>query len=998
MEFLVLGPLSVRDEGRELDLGSGRQRALLALLVLHAGETLSLDRICDALWGERPPASAAKVVQGYVSQLRRALPPDTIRTRGSGYALGVAASDAAEFERLVDAARDQDATGAAATLRAALALWRGPPYADVEYEPWAQAEIARLEELRLVALEERLDAELRLGEAARLVPELEALAREHPLRERLRALQMLALYRSGRQAEALDAFRDARRRLVDELGLEPGPELQELQRQILEQDAALGAPARPRALARVARRARWLAVAGALVLAGAVATGAVLATRGGTGVAANSLVLLDGASGRVDAQIRVGSRPSQIAVGAGAVWVLNSDDNTVSQIDPGSDSTVATFAAGPRPVQIAATGGGVWVGNAGVANSQVTGTNLPTSLTRFDPSTRGASATVALPKARPVLSYGRLPGTRLIVEGAGSLWTIGPDIRLVRLDAATGAVQHRYPIPADSLAFGDGELWIVQQGSQVLRLDPATNKVDFSYPLAAGPGVAYGFGSAWVADPVQQVVWRVTASTPPRLRSIPVPGVATAVTVSDGAVWASSVPDDEVVRIDPARNRVTTVVPLTAPQDLAPAAHGVWVSTGSRPSASGPLPASSCGPVAYEGPGRPRFIVASDLALQGSGSRSTVPMRQAIEQVIRDRGFRAGRYTIGYQSCDDSTIQAGSADWAKCIANARSYASDREVIGVVGTYNSGCAWSEIPILDGARGGPVAMVSPMNTDAQLTIPALVTVPGYRLYPAGVRNFARVIGADQIEDAADALLERRLGATRIAVLDDGSVQAQHADSLFTYAATRLGLRTVRVPWSLAHPQPAKAVAAVRAAHVDGVYVAAGGLPEGPPVVAALRRALPRRVPIVVSDWFFTLPEFAQLGGGHAVDGVYVTIAGMPNWLLPEAGKRLVARLPRSPSWTAAYGAAAAQVLLDAIARSDGTRASVARDLFRWESRSTAIGPVTLDSNGDPLEAPVSVFRMKAGARNGTGLIDDQDAVFDRVVVPPPRIVAYTRPAAP
>jgi DNA-binding SARP family transcriptional activator len=239
MRVRVLGPLEVWDDGRELPLGSGRQRALFVLLLLHADEVVSRDRLIDELWGERPPASAAKVLQGYVSQLRRRLPPDTIVTRGSGYLLRGVETDVNEFERLVERARNEEAREATLTLREALALWRGGALAEVEYEAWAQAEIASLEELRLVALEARIEVDLRLGEDAHVVPELEALVAAHPLRERLRAQLMLALYRAGRQTGALDAFADARRRLVDELGVEPGRPLRELHQAILNQDETL---------------------------------------------------------------------------------------------------------------------------------------------------------------------------------------------------------------------------------------------------------------------------------------------------------------------------------------------------------------------------------------------------------------------------------------------------------------------------------------------------------------------------------------------------------------------------------------------------------------------------------------------------------------------------------------------------------------------------------------------------------------------------------------
>jgi len=244
LTFRILGPLEVREDGRELPIGSGRQRALLALLLVHANELVSADRLIEELWSGRPPASAPKALQGYVSQLRRALTADNILTRSSGYVLVATDTDAGEFERLTLLAADQPADEAILTLQQALSLWRGRAFEEFEYEEWAQLEIARLEELRLVATEQRIEAELELGHHAEVGPELEALVAEHPLRERLRGQLMVALYRSGRHADALDVYRRGRQVLKDELGLEPSPFLVELERQILGHDPTLTAPAR----------------------------------------------------------------------------------------------------------------------------------------------------------------------------------------------------------------------------------------------------------------------------------------------------------------------------------------------------------------------------------------------------------------------------------------------------------------------------------------------------------------------------------------------------------------------------------------------------------------------------------------------------------------------------------------------------------------------------------------------------------------------------------
>ena len=234
MEFRILGPLEVVEEGRQVPLGGARQRALLAILLTRANEVVSTDRLIDELWGERPPKTAANTLQFYVSQVRKALGADRIATRSPGYLIRVEPGelDLERFERLVE-------QGGAERLREALSLWRGQALADFAFEPFAQAEIVRLEELRLAALEQRIEADLALGRHAELAGELEALILQHPLRERLRGQLILALYRSGRQAEALEAYQEARRALVEELGLEPSSAVQELERAILRHDPAL---------------------------------------------------------------------------------------------------------------------------------------------------------------------------------------------------------------------------------------------------------------------------------------------------------------------------------------------------------------------------------------------------------------------------------------------------------------------------------------------------------------------------------------------------------------------------------------------------------------------------------------------------------------------------------------------------------------------------------------------------------------------------------------
>src|SRR4029079_677507 len=243
-EFRILGPLEVSDETGPLLLGGLKQRAVLAMLLLEPGRIVSVDRLVDALWGEDPPRTATTSLQNFISQLRKMLGADVLETTAPGYRVRVRPGEL-DLDRLrvtVDSARGADPQTRAEKLRHALALWRGPALADLAYEAFAEPHVAYLEELRLATLEERIDADLMLGAHTELVGELEGLVEEYPMRERLRGQYMLALYRGGRQVEALEAYAEGRRILVDQLGIEPSRDLQQLHGAILRQESALEAP------------------------------------------------------------------------------------------------------------------------------------------------------------------------------------------------------------------------------------------------------------------------------------------------------------------------------------------------------------------------------------------------------------------------------------------------------------------------------------------------------------------------------------------------------------------------------------------------------------------------------------------------------------------------------------------------------------------------------------------------------------------------------------
>src|SRR5438445_4004635 len=250
MEFRILGPVEVIDRGQQLPRGGGKQRALLAALLVHANHVVSNDLLIDWLWGERPPDTAQAALHVHVSQLRKVLGAGHVLTEPAGYRIRVPPEDldAMRFEQWIAVGSGDRSS----SLREALALWRGPALGEFNHQPFAEGEAARLEELRLSTLEERIDDDLSLGRHREVIGELEALVRKQPLRERLRGQLMLALYRCGRQAEALASYRDTRDLLVEELGIDPSPALQELERQILKQDPALTAPLHEGGAARAA--------------------------------------------------------------------------------------------------------------------------------------------------------------------------------------------------------------------------------------------------------------------------------------------------------------------------------------------------------------------------------------------------------------------------------------------------------------------------------------------------------------------------------------------------------------------------------------------------------------------------------------------------------------------------------------------------------------------------------------------------------------------------
>jgi DNA-binding SARP family transcriptional activator/streptogramin lyase len=589
MEFRILGPLEVvDDEGRTVPLGGARQRALLGALLLRANEVVLLDELMEDVWGARLPTTGSKAIQVAVSQLRKALGNGMLETRPGGYVLRVANDqlDLGRFQALRDRARMAVAAGraeeAASALREALELWRGPALGDLAYESFARAEAERLEELRLVALDERIEADLALGRHVELVPELEALIARHPLRERLREQLMLALYRSGRQADALGVYRETRRRLADELGIEPSPRLQELERAILRQEPELGGEAAPRAAPRPSPRRRrrlLLLLAAALALVAAVALGLALTRDAGGPVVVppNSVAVIDPAGSEIVAAVPVGESPGPIVAGLGAVWVYNWNDATISKLDPAKLKPVDVVAGvtelrggreSSRIFLLAAGEGALWSGHA-------------ETLLRSEPDR---------PASPDVIATGELGFWTGIATGLGNVWLAGWDLKLMWIRADRPSVEQvvRLAPPGEygfgQVAVGSGFVWVAYAGEtrMLYRHDPVSREIA-RVPLEGSPSaLAVGRDAIWVTDSAGDRLLRVRPEPLEVEEAIPVGDGPVGVAVGAGAVWTANAADGTVSRVDPATSEVATIHVGQRPQGIT-FAHGlIWVSVRSK--------------------------------------------------------------------------------------------------------------------------------------------------------------------------------------------------------------------------------------------------------------------------------------------------------------------------------------------------------------------------------------------------------------------------------
>jgi YVTN family beta-propeller protein len=506
-----------------------------------------------------------------------------LETSPHGYVLRLERGqvDLYKFEELVERGRGALEAGnpreAAAVLREALALWRGAPLAGLEVEPFARPAAARLDDLRLAAIELRIEADLALGRHARLVGELERLVSEHPFREGLRRQLMLALYRSGRQADALAAYRSARRTFAEELGVEPGPELRELEAAVLRHDPAL-APPEQRDRRPPRRRPVLLAGIAAAALAAGGIVAALLApdSSRSSGAAppalvANSVVRIDPRTNQIVQVTRVGRKPDAVAVGAGAVWVVNWRDRTISRID--ATGAVETIGGVPRADHLVVDGDNLWVSS-------------------FD---RSSVARINARTGEVVESLG-VPSEHAegLAVGGGYLWITNPATErgqgietVSRVELRPGKVVSTIRVGTTPIfdAFGYGALWVANYDDDTVSVVRPGSRAAETISMGdgrCGPlGIATGFGGVWVVCYWKGQLMRVDARTRRIVARIPIGAGPLDVGAGAGAVWVTNRDSRTVTRIDPRSNAVVATIRLPAPLSpfgVAARDGKVWIS------------------------------------------------------------------------------------------------------------------------------------------------------------------------------------------------------------------------------------------------------------------------------------------------------------------------------------------------------------------------------------------------------------------------------------
>jgi ABC-type branched-subunit amino acid transport system substrate-binding protein/streptogramin lyase len=740
------------------------------------------------------------------------------------------------------------------------------------------------------------------------------------------------------------------------------------------------------------RRGRLLLVGGGLLLLAVAAAVAGIATLGGgegkaEPPARNGIAAIDAEGTQLASFTETDTPPSGVAVGEGAVWLLSLEDRTISRIDPETKQVVKRFRTTETPTDVAAGAGAVWV-------------RADKQLDRLDPDTGKVESSLELLEG----PYpGDLPAQNWdfawLAVGAGAVWVINEDRTVSRIDAATGKHVATLDVDAATIAAGSEGVWFISgdDSRAITRIDPSNNRLGQTIRVGAQhlSALAVGGGHVWASAEGDGLVWRIDPGRDPVTRTIDVGVGVTFLAYGAGAVWAANYNAGTVSRIDPDSSPPEVEsTPVGAVQWLAAGLGAAWVSTAGATSPDG-LP-ESCGEL-QSGAGEPDVLIASDLPLQGGQGAAARGTADAIQLVMKQHDFRAGRFTVGYRSCDDSTEQTGLFDRRACAANAHAYAKAKQLVALIGTYNSDCAQIEVPILNRAPGGAVAMISPSNTYPGLTRPGLPAPWGYRgepdvFYPTGERNYVRLPPLDDQHGTAHAILAKQLGLRSVYVVYDSSVfwEGLLADP-FRYAARRLGIRIAGVS---TFDEEAKSYDGlmdnIARSGAQGLVLGGDPATGADRVLNAIRDRFGSRLTIM--GGFLFLPAADEFDvTPAAVHGMYVATSDVPRSQLDEtpAARRFLDDF--GPDVAGAYvleAAQATELVLGAIARSDGTRASVLEQLRASRVENGILGSFRFDRNGDLTPAQVPIARITGSTSPDSSPLED--AVVDRVVEIPRRLI--------
>ena len=762
--------------------------------------------------------------------------------------------------------------------------------------------------------------------------------------------------------------------------------------------AALGVAA-PRVSARGAkwdrrRLAPALLVGGGVLLLAAVAAGIVALQGGDDGTAGplgNGVAAIDPANGSVTSFTKSEAPPGNIAVGEGGVWTLDNEAKTVSRIDPDTKDVTETFETPGVPSELAVGEGALWIGIAGGRGD----TNATVRVVRMDPDDGRVTRTIRLGAG----DQGVFPvaGVPRIAVGAGAVWAANPDGGVSRIDPKSGRLVATIEteLPALTIAAGDAGVWFLDDTddtSSVVEIDTRRNREGRRIPVGATflRGIAVGAGSVWAAASDEGVIWRIIPERPAITRTIDVGRGVTFVTFGEGAAWSGNYVDGTVARIDPRTNQVSARASVGAPQTLAAGAGAAWVSVAGG-TTEGALTASGCGEV-LSGPGTPDLLIASDFPLQGPASSNTRAVEAAIRQVLEGRGFKAGEYTVGYQSCDVSTPQTGGFEFRKCAANASAFAHAEKLVAVLGPWSSYCGQVGIPIMNRAPGGPLAVVSPVSTHAGLTRrrPAIEKGEPNVYYPTGKRNFARVMAREDLQGVANAMLAKELGLKRMFMLyprGDSATKAEFADP-FLRAARRLGIRVAGAAGFGEEPRSKDRLAdRVARSGAEGVYIPGLASEGAPELLESLRARLGPRFKIMTHDPFFPIADMLDFFG-PSLKGLYFSSTDVPPGAQPPAGRRFArdSGTLAAPMFGVLQAGQATELVLDAIGRSDGTRASVLEQVRDAKVENGILGDFRI-VGGDITPARLSVFRVTGATPPGEAIFEQYNgAEFDRVISVP------------